>query len=223
MPESATVEPPSPGFRRERTTQLRSNEPAPPSEGTRGDFHLAHPFRTAVGLLAPVPLPVVLWISGALPAAAALGIAAALVLVALGQGSLGAYDLRGSRRLGDALLRAHPEPPPISALASWRAAELTSPRRRRELARRVRRLRRETEACVSLGSPRVDRGILDVSLALLRRLESRLELAPEQLTPLGMLYVQELAAGELGPLSAPERAGGLPTALRRALAALEQR
>jgi hypothetical protein len=188
-----------------------------------GSFQPPHPFRAAALLLAPLPLPVALWLSGALPASAALGFAVSLVAFGLVQVGVSGYDLRRSRRLGDALLRAHPGRPPIAGLAAWRSAELTSARNRRALTRRVRQLRRETETCVSLGSPRVEGAVLDLSLALLRRLESRLELAPEPVTPLGMLYVQELAAGELGPLSAPERAGGLPAALQRALAALEQR
>jgi hypothetical protein len=168
-----------------------------------------------------VVFPAALWALGVLPSAAALGFAVSLVLIALVQGSLAAYDLRRSRRLGNALLRGHPGASPVSDLAAWRSAQLTSPRNRRELARHVRRLRHETEACIRLGAPRVDLAVLEASLVLLRRLESRLELPPDPVSPLGTLDVDALIAGGFGPLTCPERTSGLPAALVRALATLE--
>jgi hypothetical protein len=160
-------------------------------------------------------------VSGVLPAPAALGFGVSLVLLALVQGSLGAYDLRRSRRLGDALLRAYPGLPPVSGLAAWRSAELTSARNRRQLTRLVRQLRRETEACTRSGAPPVDSAVLDQSLVLLRRLESRLGTLFEPVSPLGMLDLHALATDDVSPLYYPERAGALPAALAERLAALE--
>ena len=182
------------------------------------DFRPPRPLRTAALMLAPLPLPLALWLSGALPAAAALGACVSFVLLALVQGGLGAYDLHRSRGLGDALLRAYPGRPPVSELAAWRAAELTSARKRRELRRLVRRLRRETEAC---SPPGVWPAALAETLRLLRRLESRLDRLTEPVSPLGMLDVHLLATDDLSPLYFPERTGALPAALSRALAALD--
>ena len=168
-----------------------------------------------------MPLPVALWASGVLPTPVALGIGVFLIVLALVQFGLGTFDLHRSRRLGDALLRAYPGLPPIAGLAAWRSAELTLARNRRELARLVRLLRRETEACVSMGSPRVDRAVLDKSLVLLQLLESRLEMLTAPVSPLGILDVTELVTGGFGPLNFPERTNGLPAALTQALTALE--
>jgi hypothetical protein len=70
------------------------------------DVRAPHLLRTAVVLLAPFSLPVALWWSAALPAAPALGIALPLLVFALVESTLSGYDLRRSRCLGDALLRA---------------------------------------------------------------------------------------------------------------------
>ncbi len=220
MTEPATAEPPSPIPVRARLRSAGTGAGRPGGHARETEFEAPRPLRTTALVLAPLVLPAALWAFGVLSRPVALGLGASVVVLALVQGCRGGYDLRRSRRLGDALLHAHPDRP-LSALAAWRSAELTSPRNRRELARRVRRLRRETETCLSLGSPRVDGAVLETSLVLLRRLERRLELSPGPVSPRGMLEVEALAAGELGPLSCPERAGSLPTALVRALAALE--
>ena len=170
-------------------------------------FAPSRPLRSAALLLAPAPLPIALWAFGVLPAAAALGFGASLVLLALAQGAFGAYDLHRSRRLGDRLLRAYPGGQPISGLAAWRAAELTSARNRGDVARLVRQLRRETETCIRLGTPRVDRAAVDEALVLLRRLERRLETFTEPVSPVGMLDVLALVSSQPGPLHAPGASG----------------
>ena len=185
-------------------------------------FRPPRPTRGAALLMGPVSLAAALWATGVLPTAAALGFGASFVVLATAQGAFGAYDLHRSRRLADALLRAYPGLPPVSALAAWRSAELTTPRARRELAVRVRLLRRETETCISLGVPDIDGAVLDEAVVLLRRLQERLAALPEPVSPLGMLEVRALVTGHVGPLNFPEHAGGLPAAVAQALAALER-
>ncbi len=175
--------------------------------------------RAAALLLAPLPLLVALWVAGVLPAPIALGLGVFQVFFALVQSGFDTYELRRSRRLGDALLRAYPGLQPVSGLAAWRSAELTSARNRRRLTRLLRRLRRETEACLPTHDSPV--AVLDESVDLLRQLEYRLTLLSEPVSPLGMLDLQTLVEHDHSPLYFPERARGLPAALSRALAALE--
>lgn len=222
MPATAT--PPSPSAQRaRRRAKLRGFgfEPTALTAGSREGFRPPRPLLGTLILLASLPLPVALWASGVAPAPVALGFGAVFVLVAFVQSGLAAYDLHRSRCLADPLLRAYPGLPPVSGLAAWRAAELTSTRRRRELARLVRRLRLETEACTRSRAPHIDNAALDESLVFLRRLECRLELLSKPVSPVGMLDISALATDDVSPLYFPERAGTLPAALARALAALE--
>ena len=170
-------------------------------------------------MLAPVPAIAALWALGALPAQVALGLAAFEFLIAVVRGGLGAFELVRSRRLADALIRADPDLPPDVGLTAWRSARLTSERSRRRLGRHLRSLRRETDACRPSRELRLS--VLDESVALLRRLEARLERLSEPVSPLGMLELHELVLADVSPLYFPERAGALPAALARALGALE--
>jgi hypothetical protein len=198
-----------------------ASEPVAPSDGSREHFQPPHPLRAAALMLAPVALLVGLWVWGVLPAPVALGFSVLPVFLALLEAAVGAYELRRSRRLGDALLRAYPGLPPVSSLAAWRSAELTSPRKRRQLAGHVRQMTRETEACTRPGAPPVDGAVLDESLVILRRLECRLETLSEPVAPLGMLDLHSLVTADSSPLYFSERAGALPAALAQAFAALE--
>ena len=189
------------------------------SEVRAANFEAPQPLRAAALPLALVVLWAALWVSAVVPFPAALGLAVALGFIALVQGSLSAHDVRRSRHLGDALLRSHPGVPPVSELAAWRSAELISPRNRRTLARRVRRLRFETEACVRRNASHVGVAVLEESLVLLERLESRIGLLPEPVTAPGMLEVDALLSRGF---SLPERTSGLSAALGHTLAALER-
>lgn len=189
---------------------------APTGERT---FESPRPLRQLALFLAPVPAIVALWALGALSAEVALGLAAFQIFIAVLQCSLGVYELHRSRRLADAELRAHPARPPVSALAAWRSAELTSERSRRRLARHLRGLRRETDAC--LPSQELHLSVLEESVALLRRLEARLGQLSKPVSPLGMLDLRALVMGDVSPLYFPERADAFAAALSRALAGLE--
>ena len=198
---------------------MARRKPATSVEDFRGDFQPPRPLRAIALVLAPLPALVALWAAGVLPAPVALGLGAFQLFFALVQGGLGTYELHRDRRLGDALLRAHPGVAPVSGLAAWRSAELTSARNRRRLTRLVRRLRRETEACLPTHDSPV--AVLDESVDLLRQLEYRLALLSEPVSAIGMLELHTLAEHDHSPLYVPERARALPGALSRALAALE--
>ena len=202
MLDAATMEPPSPG------TPVR----APGSPGAAG-FQAPRPFRSASLVLAVALLTAALWAGGLVPAVAALALGIPVIALGVGKACLDAYDLRRSRLLGDALLRAHVGQPPLSGLAAWRSDELTSPSHRRRLARRIRELRREIEACVSLGSPHLGEDVL----TMVRRLEWRLDAVSGPVSALGIIEVEATVSADLSPLFYPERAGDLPSALDRAL------
>jgi hypothetical protein len=198
-------------------------EPASPRESTDAEFRPPRPLRTAALLFPPLLLPVVLWLADMLRAPAALALGAFLVLIAVVRTGFSVSDLHRSRRLGDALLRSSDGDPAASALTAWRSTELTSTRNRRALLGPLRRLERETEACTSPSVRTVDRTLVDESLAALRKLETRLELTFEPVSPLGVLELHALVMGDFSPLYYPERIGQLPDALSRALDRLDPR
>jgi hypothetical protein len=171
--------------------------------------------------LVPILLPVVLWLIGLLPVPAALGLGVSLLLFALLQTSLSALDLFRSRRLGDALVRAYPGSPPISGLAAWRSAELTSARARRRLVRLVRNLTCETEVWLKPSARPPDDALFNELLAVLRQLESRLELLVDPVSPVGMLELHDLLMHHFSRLYYPGRERQLPVALAQALKGLE--
>ncbi len=126
-------------------------------DGSRRALHLPRPGAAALPLLALALLSAALaavpdlpWEVGA--AAAGLFLAAALTRVA--QASL---ELRRLRAAADGLLlRASPRTRP-PALLAWRAAELTSPRHRRGLARALRHVVRELDPRTLPGAAPLDR------------------------------------------------------------------
>ena len=117
--EPATAEPPSPGLlpaRRASEDGWFAPRPTVPANESPPQFRPLLPLRLAAFLLAPVPLLMALWVSGVTLAFLAVSLSGSLVLLALVRAGLGAYDLRRSRRLGDALLRAYPCLPPADGL-----------------------------------------------------------------------------------------------------------
>lgn len=134
------------------------------------------------------------------------------------------HDLWRSRRLADRLLYAFTRFPLVSPLALWRAAELTSERNRRSLAKSLHGLVREAEGSVLPTAVPLIRRAARESLFLLRRLEARLADLTRPVSAHGALVVERLLAdGVSSPLYCRERAAELPEALTEALAALEVR
>jgi hypothetical protein len=220
MAESAT-EPPSPTLQRTLgRTVLVPQEQTAPRAGLRWEFKPPRPLLTAALLPAAVAAVTALWLVDLLPVLAALVIGAVLSPLVLLRACLSCYELHRCRRLGDALLRAYPQRPPVSSLAAWRSTELTSVRSRRRLTGFVGQLRREIDACTGSNAP-PEESALAQSSNLLRRLEDRLTDATQPVSSLGMLELRALVSDEFSPLYFPERAGDLPTALAQALTTLE--
>ena len=174
-------------------------------------------------LLAPIPslVPLALWATGSIPAAAAIVSGGVLAVMAGGHVGYVRFDLWRCRRLADHLLLAHARGPVSSAIADWRAAELTSERMRRHLAGWVHDLIRETEQRARPTWTPLNRAAARQSLFLLRQLEHRIGDLSLPVSPRGVLIVQELLAdGTTSPLYRTDRADALPDALAEALAGL---
>jgi hypothetical protein len=189
----------------------------------RESFQPRRPATVVLYRLAAVPLPLALWAAGALPSATALVVAGVLAVFAFARGGFEAVERRRDRRLGELLLRTNPRRPPPSPIAAWRAAELTSVRRRHRLQASVRQLRRETEACTSVLAAPVDAAAVAESIDLLTQLERRLGSSAVPIEPLGMIQARALtleALGDSSPLYYPHRARDLRATLSEALAAL---
>jgi hypothetical protein len=222
MAEPATEPPSAVPHRSLGRTVLRlvSQDQIATRAGLRTEFKPPRPFATAALLPAAVAATSALWLLDLLPGLAALVIGGVLAPLVLLRAGFSDYELHRCRRLGEALLRAYPELPPVSGLAAWRSTELTSVRSRRRLTGFVRQLRREIDACTGSRAP-PEESTLAQSSKLLRRLEDRLKNTTQPVSPLGMLELRALVSDEFSPLYFPERAGDLPTALARALTSLE--
>jgi hypothetical protein len=152
---------------------------------------------------------------------AVAGLAVAVLLaLAVVRAAFVAHDLVKSRALGDRLLQSHPVEP-LSPLADWRARELTSPKKRKQLQSWVRVLIRESEVSVDSDLGPSARAAVREEIILLHQLDARLGRLDEPVSPAGILLVRSLLAEDrLSPLYYPECAAGVPGALREALAAL---
>jgi hypothetical protein len=165
-----------------------------------------------------VPLIAALWALGVLPPAVAAALAVFQTSLALVLAGLGAYGLRRLRRRADALLRGTTGLPADPPLTDWRAAELTSARSRRTLARHLRGLRSETKAC--LPSRELRLAVLEEIDRLLHELEQRVGRLSGHVSALGMLELHALVIDDISPLFFPERAEELPALLSGAYEAL---
>ena len=120
------------------------------------------------------------------------------------------------RRRADELLRAGTD-----EMLATRAAELTSLRNRRALARSLEATARELDGRVLPSAVPLNRAGARPHLDLIRALAARL-LAPAPVSARGVLLVQELLTdGYHSPLYDRERAGDLRPALEESLSALE--
>ena len=199
-----------------RAIQTRVVRTAPPA------FRPPHPLRAA--LLAPLPsaVPLALWASGAISAPAAIVSGGVLAVMAGAHVGYARFDLWRCRELGDRLLSAHPRAWVTSPIADWRAAELTSERNRRHLAKWVSGVIRDAEVRALRAWSPLNRAAARRSLFLLRRLEQRLGDLSQPVSPRGVLAVQALLSdGFASPLYRRERADRLPDALTDALAGLD--
>jgi hypothetical protein len=224
MNEPAAAEPPSatpPRGPANARLRLVTDAPSQTFVSPREGFQPPRPLRSAAFPLAASPLALVLWVQGVLPGLAAIGLGLSSSLLAAIASGLRIRDLRQSRSLGDALLRAYPGRAPLSELAAWRATELTAPRSRHQEVNLVRALMRETERRMRSSRTPLGRAPLDQELALLSRIEHRLGLLAAPVSAVGVLELHALVKGQLDPTSSPTRTSALRGELARALAALD--
>lgn len=137
--------------------------------------------------------------------------------------ALDAPGRRARRRQADELLLAGVRVNAHSPLLSERAVELTSPRRRRSLARTVDGIARDLDGRVLPGPTPLNRPACRPHLDLIRALATRLRDQRLAVSPRGVLLVEDLLCnGYSSPLYVRERAGQVRPALRICLEALEQ-
>jgi hypothetical protein len=187
--------------------------------GTRA-LDLPHPYRAAAPfvLLCLVALafeadPQLPWIAGALASASFGG--------AAGVRALGAHrELAAVRRNVDRLIVLEPHSSEKSALAHWRAMEVTAPEFRRSV-------RREVERVLSLLDPGSLPGASPLRRPAARRYADRLESLRDRLgddgpvAARGVLLARQLLRDPGSPLWSDESEQYLGRALERVLGALE--
>lgn len=132
-----------------------------------------------------------------------------------------AMELGRRRHVADEWLLWGAAAHPSSSLLSWRAAELTSPKRRSTLARSMRRVQRDvSEETVSPLVP-LNRRSIRRNLGLVRALQERLDDYSRPVDPRGMLLAERLITVPRSPLYSRNSDDALAGALREALAALD--
>jgi hypothetical protein len=148
-------------------------------------------------------------------------IACSLVGVGLAQAVSATVELGRRRRTADEWLLWGAATRPSSALLSWRAGELTSPRLRSTLAHSLKRIEREARGGTLPGPVPLNKRALRSHLGLLRALHERLEDRGRAVSPRGMLLVDRLLTEPGSPLYSRVPDGVLAEALSEALAAVE--
>ena len=156
-----------------------------------------------------------------------VAVGAGLSAVGLSQFGRARLELVRRRRAADALLRTGVKIHPHSELLSRRAAQLTSPRNRRALARSLNRIVGELERPSLVSAVPLNRRGLRRHLPLIRLLAARLGQLERPVTAQGMLLVEELLTdGYTSPLylggssrGPADRRQPLPVGTRRVTAA----
>ena len=211
MLDAATAEPRSPGAPAGAAGRHPSGRRSRPPR----------PFRSASVVLAVTLLPAALWAAGLVPAVAALvfgahrdrprawkGLASTpMTFAAVAASATRCFVLRSGQ-------------PPLSGLAAWRSDELTSPRNRRRLARRIRAAQTGDR---SVCEPRLPTAAATTSCRWCGGSSGASTRCPGPSGRSGSSTSRRHVSVDLSPLFYPERAGALPVALNRALDALEPR
>jgi hypothetical protein len=118
------------------------------------------------------------------------------------------------RRNADVILRGGARVHPESTLLAWRAAELTSVRKRRRAARSLRGVVRGLDGNALPGAvPLNRRGVRPYTAALVA-LAERVGDVSRPVAPRGMLLLEDLLMSGDSPLYARENLGLLPESLR---------
>ena len=151
-----------------------------------------------------------------------VAVACSLVFVAVLQAARAALVLGRRRRTADEWLLWGATARPSSALLSWRAAELTSPRLRSTLAHSLARIQREARGETLPGAVPLNTGALRRHVHLVGDLEQRLEDRTLPVSARGMVLVDRLLTEPGSPLySSPVPDDVLAEAVLEALWALD--
>jgi hypothetical protein len=150
-----------------------------------------------------------------------LAIACSLALVGLLQAARAAVELGRRRRAADEWLLWGAAARPSSALLSWRAGELTSPRLRSTLAHSLQRIEREARGGTLPGPVPLNKRAIRRHLSLVRALQERVEDRALPVSVRGMLLVDRLLTEPGSPLYSYVPDDVLAEALSEALAAID--
>ena len=149
--------------------------------------------------------------------------ACGLIFVAALKAARAASDRGRRRRAADDWLVWGATARPSSALLSWRAAELTSPRVRSTFAHSLRQIQREALGRTRPGPLPLNTRALRRHLRLVHALEERLENAARPVSAQGMVLVNRLLTEPGSPLYASGASAVLlADAVSDALVALER-
>ena len=147
--------------------------------------------------------------------------ACSVVCVALWQAFRAAIERARSRRTADDWLLWGAAARPSSALLSWRAAELSSPRMRSTLAQSLRRIGREVRGRAYPGAVPLNGRAIRPHLGLVDALHARLDALDRPVSARGMVLVDRLLT-ELGsPLYSRAGDDVVAESLSEAIAALD--
>ena len=167
------------------------------------ELRVLRPLPAAAPGLAAAAVPSALAAAGVVDVRPAALVAGACVLLAAVRALVAAHDRAALRRNADGLLRTGVRAHPQSALLSWRAAELASPRNRRSLARSVRRIVGDLESPRRSCAVPLSRPAVAPHAELLCALADRLAAVEAPVAPKGMVLVEELLTdGFASPLYA---------------------
>jgi hypothetical protein len=163
-------------------------------------------------------LALALWALGLEGAVVAATVAGAIGAVGAVRPLVAWRRLSRLRREADVQLSIYRYPPDAS-LAAWRRNELYGPRRRKLLARSLERVARNASENLLPGAAPLNRVAVRRSAALFPIVAERLRTGDE-LSPRGILLVEQLLRDPDSPLYAREHEHELGAALTRCLAAL---
>jgi hypothetical protein len=150
-----------------------------------------------------------------------VAVAGALAGVALLRATGAALELGRRRRAADEWLLWGATARPSSALLTWRANELGSPRLRSTLARSMRRIEREVRGRAYPGAVPLNKRALRSQIKLVHAVNERLEERDRPVSVRGILLVDRLLTEPGSPLYSRVSGEVLAKALTDALAALE--
>jgi hypothetical protein len=186
-----------------------------------GAFAPPRPLRAGLALAALAVLPSLAGASDLIRPLSGFVFAGIFVAAGALRTAFACHELRALRGSADRELRAGQQSYLQTGPLEWRAAELTSPRRRLVLARAVARTERDLLPKTLPGASPLNRVALRPHIDLLRELAERLRALDRPVSASGVLQVEELLTSSESPFYARERADEARSALRACLEALE--